>query len=385
MKEKFINELEIVKLIKKVNKNKKKIELHPPAVGKKETYEVSRAIKYKNISTYGQTTSLFEKKISKITKSKYVVALNSGTSALHLSIVASGIKRNEEVLIPALNFIASANSVIYNNSIPHFIESDNNLGIDISKLDKYLSVIASVKNKTCYNKITKRVIRAIIPTHVFGHVSKMSDLIKLCKKYKLLLIEDASEALGSYYKSKHAGTFGKIGVLSFNGNKIMTTGAGGAVITNSKNLADKVRFLSTTSKIIRKNTLIHDEVGYNYKMPSLNAAMGIGQLKQFKEIKRNKKILFREYESVFSNYQNIEIIKSPKFCESNFWLNAIKLSNINLSKLFDIANRENIQIRQIWSLINLGKAYKKYPKMILNNSKNLSKSIICIPSGARGK
>ena len=238
MQEKYIKEFEIIKLIKKVHKNKKKIELHPPAIGKRETHEVSKAIKTKSISTYGQTTSLFEKKISKITKSKYVVALNSGTSALQLSIIASGIKYNEEVLIPALNFIASANSVIYNNSIPHFIESDNNLGIDTSKLDKYLSLISSIKNNACYNKITKRIIKAIIPTHVFGHISNMGELMKLCKKYKLILIEDASEALGSYYKNKHAGTFGKLGVLSFNGNKIMTTGAGGAVITNSKNLAE---------------------------------------------------------------------------------------------------------------------------------------------------
>ena len=324
---------------------------------------------------------MFEKKISKITKSKFVVALNSGTSALQLSIIAAGVRSNEEVLIPALNFIASTNSVIYNNSIPHFIESDNNLGIDISKLDKYLSLISSVKNNTCYNKITKRIIKAIIPTHVFGHVSNMGDLLKLCKKYKLLLIEDASEALGTYYKNKHAGTFGKIGVLSFNGNKIMTTGAGGAVITNSKHLADRVRFLSTTSKSLEKNNLIYNEVGYNYKMPSLNAAMGIGQLKKFKEIKHNKKILFKKYAKTFSNYQNIEVIKSPKYCESNFWLNAIKLKNINFSKLFDIAKKENIQIRQIWSLINLGKAYRQYPKMKLNISTKLSKSIICIPSG----
>lgn len=383
MQEKYIKEFEIIKLIKKVHKNKKKIELHPPAIGKRETHEVSKAIKTKSISTYGQTTSLFEKKISKITKSKYVVALNSGTSALQLSIIASGIKYNEEVLIPALNFIASANSVIYNNSIPHFIESDNNLGIDTSKLDKYLSLISSIKNNACYNKITKRIIKAIIPTHVFGHISNMGELMKLCKKYKLILIEDASEALGSYYKNKHAGTFGKLGVLSFNGNKIMTTGAGGAVITNSKNLADRVRFLSTTSKSFRKNSLIYDEVGYNYKMPSLNAAMGIGQLNKFKEIKKNKKNLFKKYEKVFSNYRNIKVIKSPKNCESNYWLNAIKLKNINFSKLFNIANRENIQIRKIWSLINLGKAYRKYPKMKLNISKNLSKSIICIPSGAR--
>ena len=383
MQEKYIKEFEIIKLIKKVHKNKKKIELHPPAIGKWETHEVSKAIKTKSISTYGQTTSLFEKKISKITKSKYVVALNSGTSALQLSIIASGIKYNEEVLIPALNFIASANSVIYNNSIPHFIESDNNLGIDTSKLDKYLSLISSIKNNACYNKITKRIIKAIIPTHVFGHISNMGELMKLCKKYKLILIEDASEALGSYYKNKHAGTFGKLGVLSFNGNKIMTTGAGGAVITNSKNLADRVRFLSTTSKSFRKNSLIYDEVGYNYKMPSLNAAMGIGQLNKFKEIKKNKKNLFKKYEKVFSNYRNIKVIKSPKNCESNYWLNAIKLKNINFSKLFNIANRENIQIRKIWSLINLGKAYRKYPKMKLNISKNLSKSIICIPSGAR--
>ena len=339
MDTKRIGETEIINLIKKVYKNKKTIELHPPYVGKNEITEIVKTINKKSISTYGKATTFFENKISKLTKSKYVIALNSGTSALQLSILASGVRHNEEVLVPSLNFIASVNAIIYNNAIPHFIESDINLGIDTVKLDKYLSSIAILKDQKCYNKFTKRFIRAIVPTHVLGHVSNMTDLVKICKKYKLILIEDASEALGSFYKKKHAGSFGVAGVLSFNGNKIITTGAGGAVITNSKKIADKVRFLSTTAKSFINNNQVHNEVGYNFKMPSLNAAVGIAQLNKFKNIEK-KEIINKKYEEVFNSFKNVEIIKSPKNCKSNYWLNALWVKDLDINKLLLISKKK---------------------------------------------
>ena len=375
----------LIKIIQEVFNKQKNIELLPPFVDKKEIEHVSKAIKKKSISTYGNYTSIFEKKISKITKCKYVVALNSGTSALQLAINAVGIKKNNEVLIPALNFIASTNATIYNNAIPHFIEVDNSLNIDTSKLENYLLNISKLKKNKCINIKTKREIKAIIPTHVFGHIGNMDKLLKICKKFKLKLIEDSSEAFGSYFKKKHAGSFGLVGVFSFNGNKIITTGAGGAIVTNSKSVANRVRYLSTTAKIKIKNKVIHNEVGYNYRMPSLNAALGIAQLSKFKLIRQSKVKLFKDYKLKFKKNNNIKIISNPKNSLSNFWLNAVKVNKIDPDKLFKISNLYNIQIKKIWSLINNGKNYSKFPKMNLSVSKKLSETIICIPSGIRKK
>ena len=374
-------EYEIIKIIKNIYKSKK-IELHPPYLDANDSIGVRNSIKAKEISTYGNITEKFEKQIKKITKSKFVIALNSGTSGLHLAIIAAGIKKNEEVLVPSLNFIASTNAIIYNNSIPHFIESNLELGIDLKKLEKHLSTISFIKNKNCYNKITKRKIKAIIPTHVFGHISNMNGLKKLCKKHNLIIIEDASEALGSFYKKKHAGTFGLVGILSFNGNKIITTGAGGAIITNSKKLADKIKYLSTTAKKFKNYSTFHNEVGYNYRMPSLNAALGLTQLKKFNFIKKNKHLLHKKYAVLFNKLnKNIELIKNPKNSSSNFWLNAIKLKKLNIKKILEVSKKNHIQVRPMWSLINKGKKYKKFPKMKLDISNKLSNSIVCIPSG----
>ena len=220
---------------------------------------------------------------------------------------------------------------------------------------------------------------------MFGHIGNMDKLLKICKKFKLKLIEDSSEAFGSYFKKKHAGSFGLVGVFSFNGNKIITTGAGGAIVTNSKSIANRVRYLSTTAKIKSKNKIIHNEVGYNYRMPSLNAALGIAQLNKFKLIRRSKVKLFEDYKLKFKKNDNIKIISNPKNSLSNFWLNAVKVNKIDADKLFKISNLYNIQIKKIWSLINNGKNYSKFPKMNLSVSKKLSDSIICIPSGIRKK
>ena len=374
-------ELKVIKIIKSIYKNKK-IELHPPFLDRSDQHSLKKCIKTKEISTYGNLTKKFEKKIKNITKAKFVVALNSGTSALHMAIQASGIKKNEEVLVPSLSFIASVNAIIYNNSVPHFIELDPELGIDIRKLDNYLSRVTIKKNNKFFNKNTKKPITGIIPTHIFGHVGDMIALKKISNKYKLKIIEDASEAFGSYYKKKHAGTFGVAGGFSFNGNKIITTGAGGAVLTNSKKIADRVRFISTVSKKFVKNFTIYDEVGYNNKMPSINAALGISQLEKFKYIKSNKKLIHFKYKKLFQKYFNdLEFVTCSKYSSSNYWLNAIKSKRLKIDNIIALADKENIQLRRMWSLVSKGKYYKQYPSMELSNSIKLSKSLLCIPSG----
>ena len=290
----------ICKVISRVAKKKNNIFLHKPYLDKIDERSLVDTIKNQNVSTYGKTTKIFEKKIKEYTKAKYVVALNSGTSALHLAIIASGIVKNEEVLIPSLNFIASSNAVIYNSSIPHYIDCDYDLSINLEKLDKYLKKISKIKNNKCINIKTGRIIKAIIPTHIFGKITKIKELKRICKKYKLILIEDASEAFGTFYQNRHAGTFGLCGAISFNGNKIITTGGGGAILTNSKKIYELVKFFASVSKKQTNNKDIYDYVGYNYRMPSVNAALGISQLKKISFIKKEKLKNFFNYKKKHS-------------------------------------------------------------------------------------
>ena len=373
----------ISQIIQKVTKKKTNIFLHKPYLDIKDQNTVKKTIKLGEVSTYGKTTKFFENEIKKYTKSKFVVAVNSGTSALQLSIIASGIKKDEEVLIPALNFIASSNAVIYNSSIPHYIDCDYDLGINITELDKYLSTITKIKKNKCINIKTGRVIRAIIPTHIFGRVNRIIELQKICKKFKLILIEDASEAFGTFFKKKHAGTFGICGAISFNGNKIITAGGGGAILTRSKKIYSLIKHLATVSKKEENNSAKYDDVGYNYKMPSLNAALGISQIKKIKLIKKYKYYNYLQYQKFFLKNDNFLFLNKEKDTESNYWLNCIifKDKNILNKKFFNFFKIKKIEIRRIWSLNNKGDFYKKYPKMNLKVSNYLEKRIVCLPSG----
>ena len=229
------------KILLTLKKNKiKKSSIHEPFFSNIEIKNIKGLIKKNSLGSFGKDLENFKIKLSKYTNSKYVVVLNSGTSALHLALKTIGIKKNDEVLMPSLNYIASANTTLYCGAVPHFVEiSGKTLGVDPNKLELYLSKITKIKNNTLVNKITKRKIKALICLHTFGHSSEILSIKKICKKYKIYLIEDAAEALGSYYKNRHLGTFGEIGILSFNVNKIVTTIGGGAVLTSSKKIADK--------------------------------------------------------------------------------------------------------------------------------------------------
>ncbi len=332
----------------------------------------------------GRFIDLFEKKIKKLTKSKYVISVVNGTSGLHLAIKAIGVKENEEILVPALTFVGTCNAIIYSNAIPHFVDSSlKDYGIDHVKLDEYLSNNTKIINGNCFNKKTKRKIKAIIVVHLFGHPAKIYSLLTIAKKYKLKIIEDAAESIGSFCKGKHTGSIGHVGVISFNGNKSLTTGGGGAVITDSFTLAKKIRFLSATSKINHKYKYIHQGVGYNYRLSNLNAAVGCAQLEKLNIIVYSQRELFKKYKKVFKHYENIEVLSEPKNCRSNYWLQSIVLKKDNKSNINTILkyiNERGYQIRPAWDLISEMKYYKKFPKMNLNNSKEIRSSLINLPS-----
>ena len=375
----------LTKSIKLVTRNNKP-RLHEPLLDDEEIKELKKCIKSNFVSTVGPQVKKFENKLSKLTGAKYVVATNSGTSALHLALKAINLEKNSEVLVPTLNFVASGNAIKYCNAIPHFVDSSvNNLSIDPIKLSNYLSKIIKIKNGRSINVKTNRPILALILVHVFGHGGNIKELKKICDVYNIKLIEDAAEAIGSFYKNKHLGTFGKCGILSFNGNKTITTGAGGAFITNDKNLAKKVLKLSLISKVPHKWKLEYDDIGYNYRMPSINASLGLSQLNKLKSILVRKKKLFLSYKKEFEKYSEFIILGQPKDCKSNFWLNALilKKSSINLrDKIISRLNYNGIQARPCWKLLHRLKQFSNYPRMNLSVAENLEKKIINIPSSS---
>ncbi len=383
MKKNLIKNL--TKSIKSVTRSNKP-RLHEPFINFLDLSEIKKCISSNYVSTVGSQVVKFERNLSRVTGAKYVVATNSGTSALHLALKCINLEKNSEVLIPTLNFVASANAIRYCDAFPHFIDSDEkNLSIDHLKLKKYLEKITIIKKGICFNKKTKRPIKALILVHIFGHGGKISEINKICNLFKIKLIEDAAEAIGSYYKKKHLGTFGRVGVLSFNGNKTITTGAGGALLTNEKKLAEKALKLSLISKIPHKWKLEYG-FGFNYRMASLNASLGISQLQKLKHMLKNKKKLFLKYKKEFNKYSEFYLLDQPKNCESNFWLNTIILRKTSMNtrnNIIRLLNKNGIQARPCWKLLHRLKHFSNYPKMNLSAAIKLEKKIINIPSSPK--
>ena len=368
-----------------INTKKVSFNLHSPVIEKNDLLEVKKCLNSTFVSTHSNLINKFEKNISLFTKSKYSIATINATSGLHVALKAIDIKKNDEILLGDLNYIAAANSILYLDAVPHFIDINlNNLFIDVKKLEKYLDSTTIFKKGKLINKKTGRMIKAIIATHIFGKGGEIKELIKIAKKFRLKIIEDASEALGSYYKNKHLGTFGNIGVVSFNGNKIITTGGGGAILTNDKKLYKKCFELCTIS---RKNKNIweydYNRLGYNYRLPGLNASLGISQLKKIKKYLQIKNKIYNHYKKYF-NKSSIFLMKNQKDFDNNNWLNSlfIKESNLNLiKKIILIASKKKIMLRPVWKLMHKIKYLRQFPKMKLKNSIIAEKSIITLPSG----
>jgi dTDP-4-amino-4,6-dideoxygalactose transaminase len=374
----------IEKIIKILGKGKHV--LHEPYFCGNEWKYVKKTIDENYVSSIGSFVNKFEDQIKKITKTKHAISVVNGTEALHLSLLACGVKNNDEVLVPSITFAATANSVIYSCATPHFIDSElETLGIDAEKLEKYLEKITKKRGKFFFNKKTGKRIKAIIPVHVFGNICKIDKILRIAKKYNLVVIEDAAEALGSFFKNRHAGTFGIVGCFSFNGNKILTTGGGGAIITNNKSLAKKIKHLSTTGKINHRWEYIHDVVGYNFRMPNLNAALGSAQIENLNKFLRSKKKLFLTYCKEFSKINDIRLIKNPQFSKSNNWLNTIFIKNSSIkkrNKILSLAKKNLIFLRPVWKPLHTLKHFKKMPRMNLDGAIQIYKSCINLPSSA---
>jgi perosamine synthetase len=373
----------IVKLLQKVI-GKGSHNLHEPYLKGNESNYLKKTIKSNFVSSVGKYVDLFEKKICHYTNSKFAIAVVNGTQAIFVSLKVCGVKQNNEVLVPALTFVGTVNAISYLGAIPHFIDSKiDDFGVDCQKLENYLKKITKFKNGNCINKSSGNVIKAIIPVHIFGHPCKIEKIKKIAKKFNLIVIEDAAEALGSFYKKKHLGTFGEVGCLSFNGNKIITTGGGGMIITKNKLIAKKIKHITTTAKVKHKWEYIHDEIGYNFRMPNLNAALGLAQMESLNKFLKAKKQLFEKYFKVFSKINGISLFKEPSLSSSNYWLQTLVLSKNNIKlreKILKKCHKNSIKARPVWRLISELKPYKKNPKMNLSGSKEIYNRAINIPS-----
>ena len=375
---------EIIKSVKSFIK-KRNVPLHEPFFQKEDFKSMNKCLSSSYVSSVSKFTNIFEEKIKKLTKSKYSIAKVNGTAAIQIAIRSCGIKKDDEILIPNLNYIGSTNATIYCNAIPHFVDVESvAFGIDTIKLENYLKEISLVKKNFVINKKSKRIIKAIIPTHVFGNPSKIEEIMKIAKKFNLKVIEDASECVGSYYKNKHLGTFGDVGVLSFNGNKIITTGGGGAIITNNKKIYEKSFSLSTISR--KKNSgwsYDYDDLGYNYRLPGINSALGISQLSNLSHLLKVKRKIFIEYKKIFKNNVHFKLMAEPDNTKSNHWLNTIFIFNSNLrlrDQIIKETNKSGVGIRPVWKLMHKIKHLSNHPRMNIKNSEILEKSLINLPS-----
>ena len=360
------------------------VALHEPSFKGNEIEYLTECINSTYVSSVGKFVDRFEKELAEYTGAKYVVAVVNGTAALHIALKLAGVLPGDEVLIPALTFVATANSVIYCNATPHFVDSEElTLGIDSTKLREYLKANTEQVSNKCININTGKVIRAIVPMHTFGHPSDLEGLLSVAHDFNIAMVEDAAEALGSYYGGQHVGTFGKLGTLSFNGNKTITTGGGGAIVTDDESIARHAKHLVTTAKLPHAWEFNHDEVGFNYRMPNLNAALGCAQLEQLPAKLNFKRELFNKYQRAFEEVEEINLFAEPVKSKSNYWLQTLLLKKGDFSKRDSIlasTNAAGLMTRPAWMLINKLEPFKIYQSMELNCALSLEKRIINIPS-----
>ncbi len=358
------------------------VPLHEPTFDQKEIDYVTDCIKSGWVSSVGSYVNKFEEELAKFVGVKRAVAVVNGTAALHIALKVAGVKAGDEVLIPSLTFVATANAVSYLGAIPHFVDvSYDTLGIDPIKLNCHLDEIGELRDGELFNRQTGRRIVAVVPMHTFGHPVDLNGLLKICDKFNLILIEDAAESLGSYYKGKHTGSFGKVNAISFNGNKIITTGGGGAIVTDDDNLADYAKHLTTTSKIPHRWAYEHDEIGYNYRMPNINAALGCGQLEKMYGFLEKKRKLTKKYEKLIEEVSGAELFIEPSHSKSNYWLQTIILNNqFKRDEVLGFLNDNGVMSRPIWNPMHSLKVFKKSPKATLTVTEDLNNRIVNIPS-----
>lgn len=360
------------------------VPLHEPRfIGNEKKY-LAECIESTFVSYVGKFVTQFEESIKRFTGSKYAVAIVNGTSALHIALAVSGVKEGDEVLAPALTFVGSINPICYLGARPFFIDCEKEtLGMCPEKLEEFLEKETVSNDGTRINKITGKKIAACIVVHVFGHPAKIDKIKEICDKYKIELVEDAAESLGSRYKDKHTGTFAKIGILSFNGNKVVTTGGGGMIITDDEEVAREARHVTTTAKLPHKWEFIHDRVGYNYRMPNVNAAIGVAQMENINQFLKNKRELAAIYGDLFRKDGTTFFVEKEN-SRSNYWLNALILKDRQEKDAFlEFTNSNGVMTRPSWRSMNKLPMFTDCGRTNLDNSEWIEARVVNIPSSVR--
>ena len=362
------------------------IKLHEPCFSGNESKYVQECIDSTFVSSVGKFVDRFEKEVAEYTGAKHAVAVVNGTAALHIALLLAGVESGDEVLVPTLSFVATANVVRYCGAKPHFVDSEQQtLGIDPEALQDYLQVNTEQRNGICLNRKTGNTVRALVPVHIFGHPCDLEGLLAVTKEFNLVLIEDAAESLGSTYHGRHSGTFGLLGTLSFNGNKTITTGGGGAILTDDPELAKRAKHLTTTAKTPHRWDYVHDEVGYNYRMPNLNAALGCAQLEQLPDFLASKRRLFESYQEAFRDIAGISLFTEPEGSQSNYWLQALLLDDSVANQrdsILEATNSAGLMTRPVWTLLHKLTPFQDCPHAPLPVAEALECRIINLPSSS---
>jgi aminotransferase in exopolysaccharide biosynthesis len=362
------------------------VALHEPSFSGNEWLYLKECLDSTFVSSVGKFVDRFELELAAFTGAKYAIALVNGTAALHIALKLAGVKAEDEVLIPALTFVATANAVTYCGGVPHFIDSEpRTFGVNAAKLRDYLAGHTEQRRGQCTNRASGRVIRAIVPMHAFGHPADLDGLLAVAHDFNLMLVEDAAESLGSYFHGRHTGTFGQMGTLSFNGNKTITTGGGGAILTNNPELALRAKHLTTTAKLPHAWEYRHDEIGYNYRLPNLNAALGCAQLEQLPAMLAKKRELFHRYQVAFEPVAGVTLIAEPDHCRSNYWLQTLLLDTedaVVRDSVLKATNAEGYMTRPAWILMHELVPFKDCPRMDMTCAQSLSQRLINIPSSS---
>ena len=374
---------DVIDFIRSIYGKEVTIPLHEPSFLGNEKLYLNECIDSTYVSSVGSFVNKFEENIAQYTGSKFAIATTNGTSALHLALHLSGVDENSEVITQPLTFVATCNAIRYCRANPIFIDVDKDtMGLSPDSLIQFLSENAVVKNNQCINKTSGKVIKACVPMHTFGHPCRISEIKEICERYNVRLIEDAAESLGSFHIEKHTGTYGSMGILSFNGNKIITGGGGGCILTDDDELAKQAKHLSSTAKVSHKWEYTHDMIGYNYRMPNLNAALLVAQLENLTILLSNKKNIALSYKEFFKD-KPIKFFEEPLNSKSNYWLNSIIMKDKNQRDLFlNETNSVGVMTRPIWTLMNSLQMFQRYQCGDLSNSNWLEQRVVNIPSGA---
>ncbi|MCS3765312.1 LegC family aminotransferase [Bradyrhizobium centrosematis] len=363
------------------------VALHEPEFAGKEWEYVKDCLDTGWVSSAGSYVDRLERQIVDFIGCGHAIATSNGTSALHVCLLLAGVIAGDEVLVPSLTFVATANAIAYAQAVPHFVDSEEvSLGVDAQKLEAYLRMTARIVDGVCVNRHTGATIRALIVMHVFGHPADIDALVELALRWKLVLIEDAAESLGSYYRDRHTGNFGRLAAISFNGNKIVTTGGGGAILTNDLELARRAKHLTTTARVVDRWNFVHDEVGYNYRMPNINAALGCAQFERLPSMLQRKRQLAKRYEQAFAEVAGIRFFREPSGTSSNYWLNAIILGEHlgdARDDLLGALNDAGYASRPVWRLMHKLPMFSQSPRMDLERAEQIEARLINLPSSAR--